>query len=43
MRRKRRNHKPEFKAKASLTAIQGELTMVEPLCVNLIPYTLCLV
>ncbi len=29
MRRKRRNHKPEFKAKVALTAIQGELTMAE--------------
>lgn len=29
MRRKRRNHKPEFKAKVALTAIQGDLTMAE--------------
>lgn len=29
MRRKRRNHKPEFKAKVALTAIAGELTMSE--------------
>lgn len=29
MRRKRRTHKPEFKAKVALTAIQGELTMAE--------------
>ncbi len=27
MKRKRRTHKPEFKAKVALTAIQGELTM----------------
>ena len=29
MRRKRRLHKPEFKAKVAMTAIQGELTMAE--------------
>ena len=29
MRRKRRTHKPEFKAKVAMTAIQGELTMAE--------------
>jgi Transposase and inactivated derivatives len=29
MKRKRRTHKPEFKAKVALTAIQGELTMAE--------------
>ena len=29
MRRKRRNHKPEFKAKVAMTAIQGDLTMAE--------------
>ena len=29
MTRKRRNHKPEFKAKVALTAIQGDLTMAE--------------
>ncbi len=29
MRRKRRNHKPEFKAKVALAAIQGDLTMAE--------------
>ena len=29
MTRKRRTHKPEFKAKVALTAIQGELTMAE--------------
>jgi transposase-like protein len=29
MRRKRRNHPPEFKAKVALTAIQGELTIAE--------------
>ena len=29
MRRKRRTHKPEFKAKVALTAIAGELTMAE--------------
>jgi len=29
MRRKRRLHKPEFKAKVALTAIKGELTMAE--------------
>jgi putative transposase len=27
MKRKRRTHKPEFKAKVALTAIQGDLTM----------------
>jgi len=29
VRRKRRLHKPEFKAKVALTAIKGELTMAE--------------
>jgi len=29
MKRKRRAHKPEFKAKVALTAIKGELTMAE--------------
>ena len=29
MRRKRRLHKPEFKAKVALTAIKGEMTMAE--------------
>ena len=29
MRRKRRTHKPEFKAKVALAAITGELTMAE--------------
>jgi len=29
MRRKRRTHSPEFKAKVALAAIQGELTMTE--------------
>ena len=29
MRRKRRTHSPEFKAKVALAAIQGELTMSE--------------
>lgn len=29
MRRKRRLHKPEFKAKVALTAIKGELTMAQ--------------
>lgn len=29
MRRKRRLHKPEFKAKVALTAIKGELTIAE--------------
>ena len=29
MRRKRRTHSPEFKAKAALAAIQGDLTMAE--------------
>ena len=29
MRRKRRTHKPEFKAKVALAALQGELTMAE--------------
>lgn len=29
MRRKRRLHKPEFKATVALTAIRGELTMAE--------------
>jgi transposase-like protein len=29
MRRKRRNHSPEFKAKVALAAIQGNLTMAE--------------
>jgi len=29
MRRKRRTHSPEFKAKISLAAIQGDLTLAE--------------
>jgi transposase len=29
MRRKRRTHKPEFKAKVAMTAIQGDLTMAD--------------
>lgn len=29
MRRKRRLHKPEFKAKVALAAIKGELSMAE--------------
>ncbi len=29
MRRKKRTHSPEFKAKAALAAIQGDLTMAE--------------
>ena len=29
MRRKRRTHKPEFKAKVALAAVQGDLTMAE--------------
>jgi transposase-like protein len=29
MRRKRRTHKPEFKAKVALAAVQGEMTMAE--------------
>ena len=29
MRRKRRLHKPEFKAKVALAAIKGEMTMAE--------------
>ncbi len=29
MRRKRRNHSPEFKAKVALAAIRGDLTMAE--------------
>ena len=29
MKRKRRTHKPEFKAKVAMTAIQGDLTMAE--------------
>jgi len=29
MRRKRRTHSPDFKAKVALAAIQGELTMAE--------------
>lgn len=29
MRRKRQTHKPEFKAKVALAAIQGDLTMAE--------------
>jgi transposase len=29
MRRKRRTHKPEFKAKVALPALQGDLTMAE--------------
>ena len=29
MREKRRTHKPEFKAKVALAALQGDLTMAE--------------
>jgi transposase len=29
MKRKRRTHKPEFKARVAMTAVQGELTMAE--------------
>ncbi len=29
MRRSRRNHSPEFKAKVALAAVQGDLTMAE--------------
>ena len=29
MKRKRRTHKPEFKAKVAMTAIQGDLTIAE--------------
>lgn len=29
MRRKRRTHKPEFKAKVAMTALQGDLTIAE--------------
>jgi transposase len=29
MKRKRRNHKPEFKAKVALAALKGDLTLVE--------------
>jgi len=29
LRRKRRTHKPEFKAKVALAALQGDLTMAE--------------
>ena len=29
MRRQRRTHKPEFKAKVALAAVQGDLTMAE--------------
>jgi transposase-like protein len=29
MRRPRRNHSPEFKAKVALAAVQGDLTMTE--------------
>jgi len=29
MRRQRQSHKPEFKAKVALAAIQGDLTMAE--------------
>jgi transposase len=29
MRRKRRTHKPEFKAKVALAGLQGDLTMAE--------------
>lgn len=29
MKRKRRTHKPEFKAKVALTVLQGDLTMAE--------------
>jgi transposase len=29
MRRKRRNHKPDFKAKVALAALKGDLTLAE--------------
>ena len=29
MKRKRRTHSPQFKAKVALAAVQGDLTMVE--------------
>ncbi|MFT7043278.1 MAG: transposase [Candidatus Azotimanducaceae bacterium] len=29
MRRQRRTHKPEFKVKVALAAVQGDLTMAE--------------
>jgi len=29
MRRKRRNHKPDFKAKVALAALKGDMTLVE--------------
>ena len=29
MRRKRRNHKPSFKAKVAIAAVKGDLTMAE--------------
>jgi transposase len=29
MKRKRRTHKPEFKAKVAMTAVQGDLTIAE--------------
>ncbi len=29
MRRKRRNHKPSFKAKVAIAALKGDLTMAE--------------
>ena len=29
MRRKRRNHKPSFKAKVAISALKGDLTMAE--------------
>ena len=32
MRRSRRNHSPEFKAKVALAAVQGDLTMAELAC-----------
>ena len=29
MRRKRRNHKPDFKAKVALAALKGDMTLAE--------------
>ncbi len=29
MKRKRRNHKPDFKAKVALTALKGDMTLAE--------------
>ena len=37
MRRKRRTHKPEFKAKVALAAPQGDLTMAEIMKKNRCP------